>query len=192
MPIVNGCWRCFTTITEMKLWIVNHWQSRGRQESIPWQNSPSFTQNFFYRVTATGDIVTVQVESKARPWKRLYQMMKYVEQLPGPCLYKIKCDALGKKRRISESSHSITWTSLSPPFSPLSLHDMASTESTPSDMHGLTASQLSELQGAVQALDNYLLVCVDDLRNKRWDRPNAKVVADRLVRELAVFYFISW
>ena len=81
---------------------------------------------------------------------------------------------------------------LSPPFSPLSLHDMASTESTPSDMHGLTASQLSELQGAVQALDNYLLVCVDDLRNKRWDRPNAKVVADRLVRELAVFYFISW
>ena len=80
---------------------------------------------------------------------------------------------------------------------------MASTASTPSDMHGLTASQLSELQGAVQALDAYLLVCVDDLRNNRWARPNAKHVADCLVRELAVFpffyveraepmYFIAW
>ena len=55
-------------------------------------------------------------------------------------------------------------------------------------MHGLTASQLSELQGAVQALDSYLLLCVDDLRNNRWDRPNAKNVADCLVRELVVFF----
>ena len=64
---------------------------------------------------------------------------------------------------------------------------MASTSSTPSEMHGLTASQLSELQGAVQALDSYLLVCVDDLRNNRWARPNSKHVADCLVRELVVF-----
>ena len=56
-------------------------------------------------------------------------------------------------------------------------------------MHGLTASQLSELQGAVQALDAYLLLCVDDLRNNRWARPNAKHVADCLVRELVVFFF---
>ena len=36
-------------------------------------------------------------------------------------------------------------------------------------MHGLTASQLSELQCAVQALDNCLLRCVDELRsNRRW------------------------
>ena len=62
---------------------------------------------------------------------------------------------------------------------------MASTSSTPSDMHGLTANQLSELQGAVQTLDAYLLLCVDDFRNNRWDR-NAKHVADCLVRELVV------
>ena len=58
-------------------------------------------------------------------------------------------------------------------------------------MHGLTASQLSELQGAVQALDSYLLLCVDDLRNNRWVRPNTKHVADCLVRELVVFTFHS-
>ena len=57
-------------------------------------------------------------------------------------------------------------------------------------MHGLTDSQLSELQGAVQALDAYMLLCVDDLRNNRWDRPNSKNVADCLVRELVVFRFI--
>jgi hypothetical protein len=68
--------------------------------------------------------------------------------------------------------------------------DMPSTESMPSDLHGLSASQLSELQGAVQALDAYLLVCVDDLRNNRWARPNIKHVADCLVRELAVFSFL--
>ena len=55
-------------------------------------------------------------------------------------------------------------------------------------MHGLTASQLSELQGAVQTLDAYLLHCVNDLRNNRWDRPNTKHAADRLVRELVVFF----
>lgn len=59
-------------------------------------------------------------------------------------------------------------------------------------MHGLTVSQLSELQGAVLALDAYLLLCVDDLRNNRWDRrPNAKHVADCLVRELVVFFSFS-
>jgi hypothetical protein len=68
---------------------------------------------------------------------------------------------------------------------------MAPTPSTLSDMHGLTASQLSELQGAVQALDSYLLLCVDDLRNNRWDRPNTKHVADCLVRELMVIFLIS-
>ena len=66
---------------------------------------------------------------------------------------------------------------------------MASTTSAPSSMHGLTASQLSELQGAVQALDAYLLVCVDDLRNNRLARPKTKHVTDCLVRELAVFIF---
>ena len=77
---------------------------------------------------------------------------------------------------------------LSLPLS-LSTCDMESTASTPSDLHGLTAGQLSELQGAVQALDAHLLVCVDDLRNNRWTRPNAKHVADCLVRELAVISF---
>ena len=56
-------------------------------------------------------------------------------------------------------------------------------------MHGLTASQLSELQSAVQALDTFLLHCVDDLRNNRWDRPNKKNIADCLVRELGVKIF---
>lgn len=56
-------------------------------------------------------------------------------------------------------------------------------------MHSLTASQLSELQGAVQALDAYLVRCVDDLRNNRWIQPNAKHVADCLVRELVIQFF---
>jgi hypothetical protein len=58
-------------------------------------------------------------------------------------------------------------------------------------MHGLTASQVSELQGAVQALENCLLRSVDDLQNKRWDRPNKKNAADCLVRELAVIFFFQ-
>ena len=61
-----------------------------------------------------------------------------------------------------------------------------------SDMHGLTARQLSELQGAVQELDTYLIRCVDDLRYNRWAtwiHPNAKHVADCLVRDLVVFLF---
>lgn len=67
---------------------------------------------------------------------------------------------------------------------------MASTSSAPSDMHGLTAIQLSELEGAVQALDSYLSLCVDDMRNNRWVHPNAKHIADCLVRELVVLYFL--
>jgi hypothetical protein len=66
--------------------------------------------------------------------------------------------------------------------------DCDSQSDTLSEMHGLTASQLSELQGAVQALDSYLLICVHELRNNRWDRPNTKHVADCLVRELVVFF----
>ena len=54
-------------------------------------------------------------------------------------------------------------------------------------MHSLTASQLSELQGAAQALDACLLCSVRDMRNNRWVLPNAKHVADCLVRELLVF-----
>jgi hypothetical protein len=57
------------------------------------------------------------------------------------------------------------------------------------DMHGLTDSQLSELQGAVRALDDFLLFCVDDLRNNRWIHPNTKHVADCLVRGLVVSFF---
>ena len=69
--------------------------------------------------------------------------------------------------------------------------DMASTASTPSDTHGLTTSQLSELQGAVQALDACLLHCVDDLRNNRWVHPNSKQVADCLVRKLGIFSLLT-
>ena len=66
---------------------------------------------------------------------------------------------------------------------------MESASSTPPDMHGLTASQLSELQGAVQALDNYLLLCVHNLRNNRL--VHTKHVTDCQVREHVVFYFIN-
>ena len=54
-------------------------------------------------------------------------------------------------------------------------------------MYNLTASQLFELQVAVQELDAYLLLCVDNLRKNRW--VHAKHVADCQVRELVVFYF---
>ena len=54
-------------------------------------------------------------------------------------------------------------------------------------MYNLTASQLFELQVAVQELDAYLLLCVDNLRKNRW--VHTKHVADCQVHELVVFYF---
>ena len=41
-------------------------------------------------------------------------------------------------------------------------------------MHGLTASQLSELQGAMQWLNVYLMCCVDGLRNNRGNLDSSK------------------
>ena len=68
---------------------------------------------------------------------------------------------------------------------------MASTSSTPLDMYGLTASQLSELQGAVQELDAYLLVWVNYMRkdnSNRW--VHTKDIADCRVRDLLVIFFL--
>ena len=60
-------------------------------------------------------------------------------------------------------------------------------------MYGLTASQLSELQGAVQELDAYLLVWVNYMRkdnSNRW--VHTKDIADCRVRDLLVIFFFSF
>jgi hypothetical protein len=54
--------------------------------------------------------------------------------------------------------------------------------------HGLTPTQLADLQEAVLALDAHLLRSVAAIRNNEWTRPTTRQIADYRVRELVVCF----